>query len=42
VAAGQYECVYANMPLWGLAGAGEHVQAVGRMNDAKSRMRAME
>ena len=35
---GNYECVYANMPLWGLAAAGEHVPAVGRMNDAKSRM----
>jgi hypothetical protein len=38
VAAGRYECVYANMPRWGLAVAGDHVQAVGRMNEAKSRM----
>ncbi len=38
VAAGQYECVYVNMPRWGLAGAGEHVPAVGRMSDAKGRM----
>lgn len=38
VAAGEYECIYVNMPRWGLADAGEHVQAVGRMNDAKGRM----
>jgi hypothetical protein len=38
VASGGYECIYVNMPLWGLAKAGEHVQAVGRMNDAKGRM----
>jgi hypothetical protein len=38
VAAGQYECVYANMPRWGLAAAGEHLPAVGRLNDARSRM----
>lgn len=38
VAAGGYECVYVNMPRWGLAGAGEHVPAVGRMSDAKGRM----
>jgi hypothetical protein len=42
VAAGWYECVYANMPRWGLAVAGDHVQAVGRMNDAKSRMGGAE
>ena len=29
VAAGAYECIYANMPVMGLAAAGEHV-AVGR------------
>ena len=38
VGAGEYECVYVNMPKWGLAGAGEHVPAVGRLNDAKGRM----
>jgi hypothetical protein len=38
VAVGGYECVYVNMPRWGLASAGEHVEAVGRMKDAKSRM----
>jgi hypothetical protein len=40
VAAGGYESIYANMPRWGLANAGEHVGAVGRMQDAKSRMGA--
>jgi len=40
VAANQYECVYGNMPRWGLANAGEHVPAIGRMNSAKSRMGA--
>jgi hypothetical protein len=38
VAPGEYECVYVNMPRWGLANAGEQVPAVGRMNDAKGRM----
>jgi hypothetical protein len=37
VAAGGYECVYVNMPQWGLGAAGEHVKAVGRMKDARSR-----
>jgi len=41
VAANQYECVYGNMPRWGLANAGEHVPAIGRMNSAKSRMGAV-
>ncbi len=38
VKAGQYECVYANMPAYGLAMAGEMVLAVGRMRDARSRL----
>jgi hypothetical protein len=38
VAAGRYECVYGNMPRWGLAGAGEHAPAEGQLRDAKSRM----
>jgi len=42
VAAGQSECVYVNMPLWGLAAAGQHVSAVGRMKDARSRMTGAE
>lgn len=41
VAPGQYECVYVNMPIWGLGAAVKHIPAVGRMNDAKSRMGKM-
>jgi len=38
VKAGHYECVYANMPRFGLARAGELVPAVGRLESAMSRM----
>lgn len=38
VAAGQYECIYANMPRMGLALAGTHVLASGHLRDARSRM----
>jgi hypothetical protein len=38
VAAGGYECVYANMPRFGLAAAAEHVPVVGRLGSAKGRM----
>jgi hypothetical protein len=38
VAAGQYECVYANMPRFGLATAGGHEPATGHLRDARSRM----
>ena len=38
VRAGQYECVYVNMPQTGLAKAGEMIPAVGRMQSAKSRL----
>ena len=38
VRAGNYECVYANMPKHGLAQAGEMIPAVGRMRDARSRL----
>lgn len=38
VQAGQYECIYGNMPRRGLASAGMHVPAVGRMESAKRRM----
>ncbi len=38
VRAGQFECVYAGMPGMGLAKAGEMVPAIGRMNDARSRL----
>jgi hypothetical protein len=40
VTAGSYESIYANMPRWGLAAAGEQVEAVGRMKDARSRVGA--
>ncbi len=38
VNAGQYECVYGNMPLYGLAAATEHVPAVGNRETARLRM----
>ena len=38
VAAGQYECVYGNMPAFGLARAGSHQPAVGRRETAKRRL----
>jgi hypothetical protein len=38
VKAGQYESVYANMPVFGLARAGSMVPAVGRLQSAMSRM----
>jgi len=38
VKADEYEAVYANMPRYGLAKAGEMVPAVGRMQSAKARL----
>jgi Monooxygenase af470-like len=38
VAAGQYECVYNNMPRFGLAIAGTHEPAIGHLREARSRM----
>jgi hypothetical protein len=38
VRAGDYECVYVNIPRMGLASAGELVPAVGRLKSAASRM----
>jgi hypothetical protein len=35
---GRFESIYVNMPRWGLAAAGEHTSAIGRLNNAKSRM----
>jgi hypothetical protein len=35
---GQYECIYGNMPKFGLAKAGEHMPAVGRMETSRKRM----
>ncbi|MBI3153348.1 MAG: DUF4188 domain-containing protein [Chloroflexi bacterium] len=34
----QFECVYGNMPRFGLAAAMEHVQAVGRRETARMRL----
>jgi len=38
VPAGQFECVYGNMPRFGLALAGAHVPAVGAKETAKRRL----
>jgi Domain of unknown function (DUF4188) len=38
VRAGDYECVYVNMPRFGMARAGDMVPALGRMQSAMSRM----
>jgi hypothetical protein len=37
---GKYECVYGNMPLFGLAAATSHVPAEGRLAAAKDRFAA--
>ena len=34
---GRFECVYGNMPVFGLAAAGAHVPAEGRLATAKDR-----
>jgi len=38
VESGQYECVYGNMPRFGLAAAGTHGPAVGAKETAKRRL----
>jgi len=38
ISPGGYESVYANMPRFGLAGATEHLPAIGRLQTARSRM----
>ena len=38
VKAGQYEAVYGNMPVFGLAAATRHVPAVGRRETARRRL----
>ncbi len=38
VNAGQFECLYANMPLFGLAAATDHVTAVGNRETARLRL----
>ncbi|MNZ54694.1 hypothetical protein D3C78_726050 [compost metagenome] len=35
---GQYECLYNNMPVYGLAKAGEHVPATGKRETASRRL----
>jgi hypothetical protein len=37
---GKFECVYGNMPVFGLAAAGNHVKAEGRLATAKDRLAA--
>lgn len=39
VKAGQYECVYGNMPRFGLARAGRHVAVAGKGESAAERLR---
>jgi len=36
---GKFECVYGNMPVFGLAAAGRHVKAEGRLAAARDRLR---
>jgi hypothetical protein len=38
VAPGQYECIYANMPRFGLGAAAGHLPATGRLESARSRI----
>lgn len=38
VAAGQYEAIYGNMPVYGLAKAATHLPATGRRKTARRRM----
>jgi hypothetical protein len=38
VRAGEYECIYNNMPLRGLAKASTHIDAVGHAGTAKGRL----
>lgn len=38
VHAHEYECVYGNMPMFGLAGATQHVPAIGKRETARRRL----
>ena|SRR5437899_3265168 len=38
VEAGNYECVYNNMPVFGMAAATEHIPAIGRLETARRRL----
>jgi hypothetical protein len=40
IESGKFECVYGNMPVFGLAAAGMHVPAEGRLAGAKDRLSA--
>ena len=40
VKAGQYEAIYSDMPRFGLAGAAQHVPAIGRLNTARERLQS--
>lgn len=42
VGPGRYEAVYANMPAWGLATAGQHVPVARRGDSSRERMVAPE
>jgi Domain of unknown function (DUF4188) len=35
---GQYECMYVNMPVYGLARASNHVPATGKRETARGRL----
>ena len=35
---GKFECIYGNMPLFGLAASASHVPATGRLAQAKERL----
>lgn len=38
IQSGQYECIYGNMPKFGLAKVSAHVPAVGKMETSRRRM----
>ncbi|SFM44443.1 protein of unknown function [Paenibacillus sp. 1_12] len=38
IRADEYECVYGNMPVFGLAKVSEHIPAVGKMETSRRRM----
>jgi hypothetical protein len=38
VTPGQYECVYANMPRFGLGRSVQHLPAIGRLENARTRI----
>ena len=38
VQAGQFECIYVNMPRFGLAGGVDHIPVTGRLESARARV----